>query len=372
MHPVPPFTPLAQSLPSTVPFVGPEALERRTGRPLKVRVGANESAFGISPKAHQAIARGLDRLAWYNDPEGHDLRAELARLHQAAMEQVGLGAGIDELLGLLVRLYAQPGDAIVSSLGAYPTFNYHVHGYGAHLHTVPYRRDREDLGALLEAAHRHRPRLLYLANPDNPMGTWHPAADVAAFRDRLPPNCLLILDEAYSEFAPADARLAPNLDDPRCIHMRTFSKAHGMAGARIGYALGHHSAIVGLDKVRNHFGVNRLAQIGALASLQDPGFIAGVVRAVEEGRQDYYQLAAELGLTALPSATNFVALDLGGDGARARAALEALLHRDVFVRMPGVAPLDRCIRVTVGTPPERVAFARALRQVVAQLPPPGR
>ncbi|NKB72419.1 MAG: aminotransferase class I/II-fold pyridoxal phosphate-dependent enzyme [Candidatus Latescibacteria bacterium] len=369
MYPVPPLTPLAQGLPATIPFVGPEALERDNGRPLQVRLGANESAFGISPKARQAMIAGIDHLAWYNDPEGHDLRTELARRHGTTIDQVGLGAGIDELLGLLVRLYAEPGTSVVSSLGAYPTFNYHVHGFGAQLHTVPYREDLEDLEGLLATAHRHQPRLLYLANPDNPMGTWHPATDVAALRDRLPAHCLLILDEAYSEFAPQEARLAPDLDDPRCIHMRTFSKAHGMAGARIGYALGHHSVIAALNKVRNHFGVNRLAQVGALASLQDTDFIAAVVEAVAQGREDYYQLAAELGLRALPSATNFVALDLGGNGDRARAALAALLDLDVFVRMPGVAPLDRCIRVTVGTPPERAALAQALRQVVAQLPP---
>ena len=140
-----PFTHIVRALPPTVPFVPPEALEREQGQPLALRVGANESNFGISPKARQAMVAAVDQVHWYNDPEGYELRSALAVRHGVAREEVALGAGIDEILGLLVRLFAEPGDAVVTSLGAYPTFNYHVEGHGAVLHKVPYRTDREDL-----------------------------------------------------------------------------------------------------------------------------------------------------------------------------------------------------------------------------------
>jgi histidinol-phosphate aminotransferase len=242
-----------------------------------------------------------------------------------------------------------------------------VAGFGGDLHTVPYRDDHEDPEALAEAAVRLQAPLVYFANPDNPMGTWHDADTIRSFSASLPPTSLLILDEAYIEFAPATAVCPIDTSIPNLVRMRTFSKAHGMAGARIGYAIAARGIITGLNKIRNQFAVNRIAQAGALASLQDQAFVAGVIGAVDAGRQDYYRLAAELGLQALPSATNFVAIDLGADGEQARRLLQLLQQRGVFVRMPGVAPLNRCIRVSVGRPDERRLFAQILRDTLAQL-----
>jgi len=234
------------------------------------------------------------------------------------------------------------------------------------LHKVPYRADREDLPALLAKARQVRPKLIYVANPDNPMGTYQPADALRDFIAALPPDGVLLLDEAYSDFAPADALLPLSVERAAVVRLRTFSKAHGMAGARVGYALAHREVVAALDKVRNHFGVNRIAQAGALASLGDDEFVRSVVRQVAEGRREYAQLATELGLKTVPSATNFVALD-AGSGTRARRLMQVLLQRGVFVRMPGVAPLDRCIRLTVGPAAERQALAQVLREVLPQL-----
>ncbi len=362
-----PFTALVRSLPATVPFVGPEAIERQRGRTFAARIGANESAFGVSPKAAAAMREAVGQVSWYGDPESFDLRQALAAKHGVAMDEICVGGGIDELLGLVVRMTVTPGTAVVTSLGAYPTFNYHVAGFGGRLVAVPYVEDREDPASLLAAVTTEGAPLVYLANPDNPMGTWQEAGAVAGLIAALPPGCLLVLDEAYIEFAPEG--LAPPIDtsDPRVIRMRTFSKAHGMAGARIGYAVAHRELITGLNKIRNHFGLNRIAQAGALASLGDPNFVAQVAARVEEGRQDTYALAARLGLQAIPSATNFVAIDVGS-GERAKGILQALQEEDVFIRMPGVAPLDRCIRVTVGTPADRALFAAAFEKVLAIVP----
>jgi histidinol-phosphate aminotransferase len=357
-----PVTKIVAKLPAVVPFVAPEAIERRTGRPVVVRLGANESAFGPSPRALEAMRSALGHAAHYGDPESYDLRVALARHHGVSMDQVVVGSGIDDLLGLTVRTFLERGEVAVTSLGAYPTFNFHVNGYGGKLEFVSYRNDQNDLEGLARTATESKARIVYLANPDNPSGSWHSASDLAAFHASLPSGCLLMLDEAYCDFAPDDSIPPIDPEDPSIIRLRTFSKAHGMAGLRIGYAIAPASTISSFDKIRLHFGVNGIAQAGALASLADVEYIKSVVTAVEEARADYIQLAHELGLTPLPSATNFVSVDVGGVE-RARALLAALADEDVFLRMPGAPPLDRCVRVTAGTPPERAKFAEVLRRV---------
>ncbi|WP_101065429.1 pyridoxal phosphate-dependent aminotransferase [Roseovarius salinarum] len=362
----PRYTPLVQSLPANVPFVGPEEQERARGAPFAARMGANESVFGPSPKAVEAMQAEAREIWKYGDPGSHDLRAALADHMGVAPENVLVGEGIDGLLGYLVRLLIAPGDAVVTSDGAYPTFNYHVTGFGGSLHKVPYRDDREDLAALIAKAAEVDAKLVYFANPDNPMGSWHDGNTVTAALDDLPEGCLLLLDEAYVEFAPDGTAPRLSSDDRRVIRMRTFSKAYGMAGARIGYAVGAPGLIRSFDKIRNHFGMNRMAQAGALAALHDAGWLAHVQAEVGRARDGIARIARENGLTALPSATNFVAVDCGGDGDFARRVLAALVARGIFVRMPFVAPQDRCIRVSCGRPEDLQALADALPGALAE------
>ena len=362
LRPGAPFTRLVAGLPATVPFVAPEAIVRQTGRPLALRLGANESTFGPSPRARDAMRAAVEHIHYYADPENYELRAALAALYGVGVEHIVVASGIDDLLGLVVRGFLDSDEVAVTSLGAYPTFNYHVAGFGGRLERVHYHGDRNDLQGLADVARRTHARLVYLANPDNPSGTWHTAPDLLAFVERLPANCLLLLDEAYADFAPANALPPLDVADPRVLRLRTFSKAYGMAGARVGYALGEPGIIAGFEKIRLHFGVNLVAQAGALASLADSDYLQSVVAAVAEGRREYETLARELALSTIPSATNFVTIDTGSN-ARARAFHAVLAERDVFIRMPGAPPLDRCVRVTVGTPPERAAFAAVAREV---------
>jgi histidinol-phosphate aminotransferase len=343
-----------------VPFVGPEAQERQRGRPFQARIGANESVFGPSPRAVAAMASAASSAWMYGDPENHDLRADLAAHLRIELDHVTIGEGIDSLFGYTVRQYVEPGDAVVTSLGAYPTFNFHVAGFGGRLVTVPYRDDREDIDALLATAKRERAKLLYLANPDNPMGSWWPASDVQRLIDQLPDETVLVLDEAYFEFAPPGTVPAIDVSRENVIRYRTFSKGYGMAGARIAYAFGHTKTIRSFDKIRNHFSVNRIAQAGARVALADQVYLAEVQRRVAASRDTIAEIARTNGLTPLPSATNFVAIDCNHDGAFARRVLDALIARDVFVRMPGPAPLNRCIRVSCGTPADLAIFADAL------------
>ncbi|MBM9595812.1 pyridoxal phosphate-dependent aminotransferase [Roseitranquillus sediminis] len=356
----PRLTTLADTLPQSVPFVGPEAQERARGRRFVARIGANESVLGPSPKAIDAM-RAAAADAWmYGDPESHDLRHALAAAHDVSPRNVVVGEGIDSLLGYLVRLTVASGDAVVTSDGAYPTFNYHVTGYGGVLHKVPYRNDHEDLEALIETARRVRARLIYVANPDNPMGSWHGTEAMRAAIEAVPEECLLVLDEAYAEFAPEVVSPPVAPENRRVIRLRTFSKAYGMAGARVGCAIGDQELIGAFEKVRNHFGMSRIAQAGALAALGDQDWLEEVRQRTADARRRIAGIAEACGMVALPSATNFVAVDCGRDVAFARAVLQRLVAHDIFVRMPFAAPGDRCIRVGCGTEADLQHLASAL------------
>lgn len=363
----PRYTKLAQSLPATVPFVGPEAQERVIGKPFAARIGANENVFGPSPNAVQAMQEATQDIWMYADPESYDLRQALAQFHTIGPENIVVGEGIDGLLGYLARLLIEPGDPVVTSDGAYPTFNYHVSGFGGVVHKVPYRDDHEDLPALLAKAAEVDAKIVYFANPDNPMGSWITGDNIVAQFENIPDGCVLLLDEAYIELAPEGTAAPADIDDNRVIRMRTFSKGYGMAGARIGYAMGEANFIRSFEKIRNHFGLNRTAQIGALAALADVPWLGMTHARVADARAAIADIAAKYGLTALPSATNFVAIDCGRDGAYAKAVLDGLVARGVFARMPFVAPQNRCIRISCAPSGTLALLDAALEDVLESL-----
>ena len=358
------LTDLAKSLPAVVPFVGPETQERALGRPFCARLGANESQFGPSPLAIEAMTQAAQEVWQYGDPENHDLRQALAAHHNIDPGHITIGEGIDGLLLTLTRLTVAPGDAILTSQGAYPTFNYHAAGNGGTLHMVPYLNEHEDPQSLAEQAHHLGAKLVYFANPDNPMGSWHSADSVQDLIDNLPDSSLLVLDEAYIDLAPKGT--APDLrpETDNVIRLRTFSKAYGMAGARVGYAIGPKSLISAFDKMRNHFGVSRISQAGALAALKDQAYVAEIAQKVAQSRETLAQIAHDNNLIALPSATNFVTIDCGGDGDFARAVLEQTVARSVFIRMPAVAPMNRCIRISCGDAAAMALVATVLPQAL--------
>lgn len=361
----PVITSIVEAMPYTVPFVGPEQMERRHGRSFRARLGANESAFGPAPAAISAMEAAVRETWKYSDPESHDLRAAIALFHGIAIDNVVIGEGIDGLLGLAVEIAADPGTPVVTSDGAYPTFNVHVATQGARLVKVPFRNDHEDLDALLATAIREKARVLYISNPNNPMGSWWPAAELQKLIAALPDGLLLLLDEAYCDTAPAGSVPAIDTTNPQVLRLRTFSKAYGLAGARIGYAVGDAGLISHFEKVRNHYGINRTGQIGALAALKDQAHLATVVARIASARERICAIALENGLTPLPSATNFVAIDCGRDGPFAKAVLDGLLDRDVFARKPSAPGLDRCIRVSCGLDPELDVFSEALPAALA-------
>ena len=361
------FVSLIKDLPSSVPFVGPEAQERIREIEFKARIGANENVFGPSPKALSAMKDSLNRLWMYGDPENYDLKRAISNHHKVNPENVVVGEGIDCLLGYLVRLLVEPGRSVVTSHGAYPTFNYHVKGYGGHLHYVPYKDDYEDIEGLLEKAISTKAALIYISNPDNPMGTWHEKSVIENLVDNLPQETVLCLDEAYSDFVPPDDLPSLDLTQPNVIRFRTFSKAYGMAGARVGYAISSTELIGSFEKIRNHFGVNLIAQVGAFTALHDQAYLSEVLQKVDFAKEEIVKIATENDLIAIPSKANFVAIDCGRDGDYANYILDNLLEKNIFLRMPSVTPLNRCIRVSAGTQDDlrllRLTLPEAIKKV---------
>jgi histidinol-phosphate aminotransferase len=363
------FTRIASALPTTVPFVGPEAIERNRHLTVRARIGANESGFGPAPSVIEAMRQAATETWKYTDPESYDLRHAIAAHHSLDAKHINIGEGIDGILGQIVRLIIEPGLPVVTSFGGYPTFNYHVVGYGGRLATVPFKGDHEDLDGLLAAAKREDAPLLYFANPDNPMGSWHSAERVLEFARSVPETTMLILDEAYGETAP-DGTIPPAdalVDRPNVIRTRTFSKAYGLAGSRIGYVITAEDTALAFDKIRNHFGLNRIGVAAAITALKDQGYLNDVVRKIGAARERIGRIARANGLDPLPSATNFVTIDCGRDGVYSRAIVDGLMEEGVFIRMPGVAPLNRCIRVSVGPEKDLDLFEEALPKVLKRL-----
>ena len=361
---MPSFTSLIDSLPSSVPFVGPEALERRSGAAIAARVGANENVFGPAPSVIAAMQDHAQGAWMYGDPENHDLKAALAAHLGVGAENICVGEGIDGLFGYALRMFVEQGVTVATSLGAYPTFNFHVAGFGGRLVTTPYVDDHENPTALVSLVKGEKAKVIYFANPDNPMGTVWPAADVQRLIDEMPEDTMLMLDEAYTEFADANTRPPLDVSRRNVLRFRTFSKAYGLAGARVGYVIGHAEIIKAFDKIRNHFGVARLSQVAALAALKDQAWLHHVVNKVKASRESICKIARANGLKPITSASNFVAVDCGRDGAYARSVVEKLLHHGIFVRMPGVAPLNRCIRISAGTDAQLDLLAAAVPKVL--------
>ena len=357
------YSKVIEGLPSSVPFVGPEAQERNNDMKFLARLGANESVFGPSPKVLETIKHAAEDVWMYADPESHDLKASISEHMLINPENIVVGEGIDGLLGYLCRLIVNSDVRVVTSKGAYPTFNYHVLGFGGRINFVPYKNDFENVEGLLREVEKTRASLVYLANPDNPMGTFHSRTTIEDMVENLPENALLCLDEAYSEFVLKDEVPRIDPENPKVLRMRTFAKGYGMAGIRVGYAIGPSELIKSFDKIRNHFGINLLAQRAAIVALEDQEYLASVVKKVEIAKEGIVQLASDCGLKAIPSFANFVAVDCGRDAVFAQSILNKLMDEKIFVRMPFFEPQNRCIRISAGNP-ENIELLRQILPVI--------
>ncbi|RFC66541.1 aminotransferase class I/II-fold pyridoxal phosphate-dependent enzyme [Fulvimarina endophytica] len=335
------------------------------GGAFTARLGANESVFGPSPKVIEAVGRAAADGWMYGDPEQFELREALAEHLGLAVGNILCGTGIDGLLRDLVAACCEPGDSVLASLGSYPTFTYFAGAAGVRVETVPYQSDfRQDLQALAESAERIRPRILYLTNPDNPTGSYWQASDIETLIERVPEETLIALDEAYCEFAPASAMLEAGFIRPNLLRFRTFSKAYGMAGFRLGYVFGDPGDIRQFNKIRDHFSLSRLAQVAGIAALADQDHLRTVLDLVADGRERLTRAAERHGLTPLPSAANFVAMAVAGDAQYTGELAERIEASGVFIRRPRAKGLDNLLRISVGTASDAQVFEDALERAL--------
>ena len=325
-----PAQPLREPLPGN-PFPGIPALERRTGIAITARLSANEALPLYSEQLTERYGQALlEQARCYPDPAAFELRQALAARHGVAADNVLVDAGADALIFLFLRAFSDPASVVLHSAGSYPTVDYFARSLGLAPRPVPYRLDgnlaHADLAALARQARLHRARVVYLANPDNPTGSEHSAQAIEAFARALPSGTLLILDEAYEAFGNAgSAQLLPNV-----VRLRSFSKAFGLAGARVGYALAPAPLLEVANLARIHYGVGTLAQALAQDALREDTHQRLMIAATQALKARFVELAQAAGLAYYPSATNFVAL-LPGSLAQAQSLRDRLLAQGASI-----------------------------------------
>lgn len=331
------------------PFPGIGALERQLGRPIVSRLSGNE-ALPVYPGHWLRTYREefLDRCRQYPDPAAYSLRLALARQKGIGIDEVLVDAGADSLIHLALRAFTQAGDQVLTSTGTYPTFEYFARAQGLHVRQMPYAGHgaqlRTDLPGLLAAAWDIRPKVLYLANPDNPTGHYHDEQTIQAFAQALPEETLLLLDEAYLEFAVDDPH--PTLLWPNTLRLRSFSKAYGLAGLRIGYAMAPVALLDYLVQARIHYSVCGLSQWLAEQALEDTAHSVQLRVETLQLRVRFLQHAEQAGLACLPGATNFVTLCMPSPET-ANQLQGALLELGVSVSKPNALNGQSLIRVTL-------------------------
>jgi histidinol-phosphate aminotransferase len=324
-----------------------------------IKLASNENALGPSPKAVAALKTAVKELHRYPDSTCRLLREKLAKKLRIVPESLIFGNGSDELIVLALRAFVDPGDGVVVASPTFLIYELQARACGASVSVVPLRDYRYDLAAMRSAVGPHT-KLVFIANPDNPTGTYVTKRELEAFLRDLPRQTIVFMDEAYYEFVQArdyPQTLASVMDRPLIV-TRSFSKAYGLAGLRIGYGIAHPSLAAAMHAVREPFNVNSLAQVAACAALDDAAFLARTRQSVEDGRR---YLTAELGtlrLRHVPSVTNFLLLQLGP---RSSEVADALLRRGVIVREMSAWKLSGCIRITIGTPAENRRFIQALK-----------
>lgn len=336
--------------------------------PHLVKLNANESPYGPSPKAVAAMHAALEHSHWYPDDLSAQLRHKLAALHDVGEEQILVANGTTSLLGVIARTLLGPGQNAVTSACSFISYPMVTHAAGGSLIETPLKTYGYDLDAI-RASINPDTRIVFIANPNNPTGTLIDSDAIDRFLESVPEKVIVILDEAYSDYAQYFAakrsvQFSRSLEhvrsDRNVIVLRTFSKAHGLAGVRVGYGIGPAELMAYFARMQDTFAVSSLAQAAALAALDDE---AHVRRAVENNAEQAGSLAeeiAKLGYTLPETWTNFLFLDVKQD---AREFARTLRHEGVLVRPLGAWDAPRAIRVTVGTAEHNQIFLRALKAV---------
>ncbi|HEV8603502.1 MAG TPA: histidinol-phosphate transaminase [Gaiellaceae bacterium] len=360
------FKPAVRDIVPYEPGKPVEEVQRELGLERVVKLASNEGPFGPFPEALEALARGAEELNRYPDGGAYRLRAALAERLDVRFEEIAPGAGSDGIVDYLSQLALDPGDEIVCGWPSFPSYVIDAVKLGAVPRQVPLRDHRYDLEAMLEAI-GPRTKLVYVCHPNNPTGTMNARAELDAFFDAVPEHVVTVLDQAYFEYID-DPDYADGIEDylkagRKIVVLRTFSKIYGLAGLRVGYAVGPAEVVTAIGKVRRAFDVNSAAQAAALASLGDDEELERRRRVNAEGLEQLDRIMREHGLEpAGPSVANFLFAEVGEDS---RPVFEQLLREGVIVRPAGGFGAPGAIRVTVGTPEENELFGEALGRVLS-------
>jgi len=324
-----------------------------------VKLASNENPRGIGPRTRAAIDKALGDIARYPDGNGFELKSALARRHGVDMSQIVLGNGSNDVLELVGACFLAPGRSAVHSQHCFVVYPLVIQGRGARAIAVPARDYGHDLAAMARAVEADT-HVLWIANPNNPTGTWAPHEELEALMTRVPERVIVVLDEAYHEYLPPENRTEPAKwlkRHPNLVVTRTFSKAYGLAGLRIGYAIAHPSVADLMNRVRQPFNVNSVALAAATAALDDMEFVARSYAENLQGLRQIGEAVQKLGLEYIPSYGNFIAVKVG----RAQDLYKRLLKRGVIVRpVGGPYEMPEHLRITIGTPPENERFLGAL------------
>ncbi|WP_185265656.1 histidinol-phosphate transaminase [Halopseudomonas xiamenensis] len=358
--------PGVQKLSPYVPGKPVEELAREFGLEAAeiVKLASNENPLGPAPKALKAIQQALPELTRYPDGNGFVLKQALSQRFGFEQSMITLGNGSNDILELLGRAFAMPGTEVVFSQHAFAVYPIVTQAVGATAVEVPARDWGHDLAAMA-AAITPTTRLVFIANPNNPTGTWFERGEFEAFMAQVPEQVLVVLDEAYTEYVMVEDALNgfDYIDRyPNLVVSRTFSKAYGLAALRVGYCISHPQVADVLNRVRQPFNVNSLALAAAVASLEDDVYLAESRQVNHEGMRQLEQGLGELGLQWIPSRGNFIAVDLGRD---AGPVYQGLLRAGVIVRPVAGYGMPNHLRVSIGLPQENKRFLDALAGVLA-------
>jgi len=360
--------PHIRSLVGYVPGKALKQAQRESGVTM-IKLASNENPFGPSPRAVEAIRAAATEVNLYPDNDASELRVELAARHQISPEQIFLADGSLGLLDILARTLLGPGLNCITSERSFISYPIVTQSAGGKLVTTPLRNDTYDLGAIAAAIDEDT-RVVILANPNNPTGTMFDADATDKFLSRVPEHVLVVLDEAYSDFATHFATergitYSRSMDYVRggrrnVVVLRTFSKAHGLAGIRLGYGCGDPELFQYFGRVRNSFSVSVIAQAAGLAAIRDEGHIRGTVENNAEGAKWLFPQFAELGLRAVSTSANFIYFEVDED---ANAFAKRMQGEGVIVRSLVPWGIPNGIRLTIGTPKQNEFFMRALRNI---------
>jgi histidinol-phosphate aminotransferase len=334
-----------------------------------IKMASNENPFGPSPMAVKAMQASLTESNFYPDNDALELRQKLAEHHKVQPEQIVPTAGSTALLGIVARTLLSPGLNAVTSERSFIVYPIATQAAGGRLIQVPMRDDGFDLNAIAAAVDQHT-RIVYISNPNNPTGTIVPAPELDRFLDQIPEHVIVILDEAYYDFAQYFAAIrrvdySHALDyvnqGRKVVVLRTFSKAHGLAGVRVGYGIGPAELTTYFARMRTTFSVSVVAQAAALAALDDEAHTQKTLKNNSEQAERLIAGIAELGYQLVPTWANFLYCKLGDDAAAVAKRLQA---EGVIVRPLGPWGAPTAIRVTIGTPEQNDIFLKAFRKVM--------